>query len=64
MSTFGNFFLHQEYAAIAARGDPLSEIEGLIDWDLFRPRLSTLYQSDITQGGRPHTDVIVLMKRL
>jgi len=64
MSTFGNFFLHQEYASIAARGDPLNEIEGLIDWELFRPRLSTLYQSDTDQGGRPHTDVIVLMKLL
>lgn len=31
MSTFGNFFLHNEYAAIAARGDPLNEIEDLID---------------------------------
>ena len=62
MSTFGNYFLHQEYAAVAARGDLLNEIDGLIDWDLFRPRLSTLYQSDTDQGGRPHTDVIVLMK--
>ena len=24
MSTFGTFILHQEYAAIAARGDPLN----------------------------------------
>ncbi len=37
MSTVGNFFLNQEYAAIAARGDPLNEINGLIDWELFRP---------------------------
>ena len=64
MSTFGIFFLHQEYAVIAVRGDPLNEIEGLIDWNLFRPRLSTLYQSDTDQDGRPQTDVIVLMKPL
>ena len=64
MSTFGTFILHQEYAAIAARGDPLNEILDLIDWELFRPRLSTLYASDRDQGGRPHTDVIVLMKLL
>jgi len=64
MSTFGNFFLHQEYAAIAARGDPLTDTESLIDWEQFCPRLSTLYQSDTGQGGRPHTDVIVLMKIL
>ena len=44
MSTFGNFSLHQEYASIAARGDPLNDIESLIDWEQFRPRLSTLYQ--------------------
>jgi IS5 family transposase len=64
MSTFGTFILHQEYAAIAARGDPINEIHDLIDWELFRPRLSTLYASDRDQGGRPHTDVIVLMKLL
>ncbi len=64
MSTFGNFILRQEYEAVAARGDPLNEIEGLIDWERFRPRLSTLYKNDSDQGGRPHTDVIVLMKLL
>ncbi len=64
MSTFGHFFLHQEYAAIAARGNPLNEIESLIDWERFRPRLSTLNQSDTDQSGDPHTDVIVLMKLL
>ncbi len=64
MSTFGNFFLHQEYAAIVARGDPLNDIESLIDWKQCRPRLSTLYQSDTGQGGRPHSDVFVLMKML
>ena len=64
MSTFGNFFLNQEYAAIAARGDPLNEIESLIDWEQFRPRLVTVYQSNTAQGGRPHTDVIVLLKLL
>jgi len=56
MSTFGNFILRQEYEAVAARGDPLNEIEGLIDWERFRPRLSTLYKNDSDQGGRPHTD--------
>ena len=49
MSTFGTFILHQEYAAIAARGDPLNEIHDLIDWELFRPRLSMLYASDRDQ---------------
>ncbi len=61
MSTLGTFF-HQEYEAVSVRGEPLSEIKDLIDWELFRPRLSTLYESDRDQGGRPHTDVIVLMK--
>ncbi len=65
MSTFGNFSLHQEYASIAARGDPLNDIESLIEWAQFRPRLSPLYQSDTGQGGCSHTDVfVVLMKML
>lgn len=45
MSTFGNFVLQQEYASIAARGDPLCEIKDPIDWDVFRPRFSTPYEN-------------------
>ena len=58
MSTFDTFFLHQEYAVNAARGNPLNEIERLIDWEQFRPRLSTLYRCGNDQGGRPRTEVL------
>ncbi|KAF5058829.1 hypothetical protein DSECCO2_342580 [anaerobic digester metagenome] len=62
MNTLGTFFLHLEYEANATRGDLLSERKDLIDCERFRPRLSTLYEGERDQGGRPHTDVIVLMK--
>ena len=64
MSTFGNFFPNQEYVAIEARGDPLGNIAGQIDWERFRPLLSSAYRSDTELGGHPHMDVIVLMKLL
>ena len=64
VSTLGTFFLKQEYEDIAAPGDPLSDIDGQIDWKMFRHRSSTIYQSDTDGGGRPHTDVIVLMNLL
>ena len=48
---------HRGVCGYRARGDPLNEIESLIDWKLFRPRLVTVYQSGSDQGGHPHTDV-------
>jgi IS5 family transposase len=65
MSTFGNFFLNQKYADLAAHGgDPLHGISNMIDWERFYPLLSQAYRSDTESGGQPHIDEIVLMKLL
>lgn len=50
--------------AIAAYGDPLKEIEGLLDWNLFLSRLAILSQSDTDRGGRPYLDEMVLIRLL
>jgi len=42
MSTFTNFAIRHEYASLAALGDRLGEIQGLIDWAAFRPLLDRI----------------------
>ena len=64
MSTFTNFIIHAEYASIAALGDRLGEIRGLLDWDAFRSLLADLYTNDTTKGGRPNCDVVLMIRLL
>jgi transposase, IS5 family len=42
MSTFRDYFLHQQYCTIAELGDKLGEIKGLIEWEKFRPILADI----------------------
>jgi len=64
MVTFTNFAIRHEYAALAALGDRLGEISGLIDWDAFRPLLADLYTNDEGKGGRPNYDVVLMIRLL
>jgi len=64
MSTFTNFAVQYEYASLAALGDRLGEISGLIDWDAFRPLLADLYTNTKGRGGRPNCDVVLMIKLL
>jgi hypothetical protein len=62
--TFTAYFLSQQYENLAELGDRLGEIEKMIDWEVFRPILSEIYQDDPLYGGRPHTDEVILLKLL
>lgn len=64
MSEFEDYFLRQHYATVAGLGDKLGEISGLIDWERFRPIISEMYQDNKEDGGRPHTDEILMVKML
>ncbi|MDN7026251.1 IS5 family transposase [Methanoculleus sp. FWC-SCC1] len=64
MSTFTNFIIRHEYASLAALGDRLGEVSGLIDWDAFRPLLADLYTNAEGRGGRPNCDVVLMIKLL
>ena len=64
MSTFTNFAIQHEYASLAALGDRLGEISGLIDWGAFRPLLADLYTNTEGRGGRPNCDVVLMIKLL
>jgi len=64
MSTFTNFAIRHEYSSLAALGDRLGEIDGLIDWEAFRPLLADLYTNAEGRGGRPSCDVVLMIKLL
>ena len=52
----GFFDLDERYAALSAAGDPLVRLGALVDFELFRPRLSSGRcgaRTDPRAGGRP-----------
>nr|WP_319540446.1 IS5 family transposase [uncultured Methanospirillum sp.] len=61
---FTSFFLSQNYQKVAALGNRLGLIEEIIDWEQFRPIIGDIFNDDLIDGGRPHTDEIILIKLL
>jgi len=62
--SFSSFFLSQKYQKVAALGNRLGEIEKIIDWEKFRPIITDIFKDDLIEGGRPHTDEVILIKLL
>jgi transposase, IS5 family len=61
--SFTEFVLQNEYEKLQRLGDRLTEIDKAIDWELFRPIIAQIFR-DGPQGGRPHTDEILIAKSL
>jgi len=64
MSTFTNFAIRHEYASLAALGNRVGDVRGLIDWDALRPLLADLYTNTEGRGGRPNYDVVLMIRLL
>lgn len=43
-------------------GDPLERINEIIEWEIFREEIETAIRKDMTKGGRPPYDVIMMYK--
>ena len=43
-------------------GDPLTKANQLIDWEIFRKPIEDAIRKDLTKGGRPPYDVILMYK--
>jgi len=52
------------YQKVAALGNRLGKIEKIIDWEKFRPIIADIFKDDLIEGGRPHTDEVILIKLL
>lgn len=55
-------FLKCQYAKCFPDGDKLSKISSLINWERFKPILEPLFKNN--GEGRPHEDVVLMMKVL
>ena len=61
----GFFDLDERYQRLSENGDPLVRLAALIDFEAFRPRLTTaLKRSDGSKGGRPPYDPVLMFKVL
>jgi IS5 family transposase len=43
-------------------GDPLEKINELINWEMFREQIEAAIRKDMSKGGRPRYDVIMMYK--
>jgi len=65
MRTLIDFSILQEYnEKVLTRGDKLSAIAGLVDWNAFLPIGNSLYKNNTERGGRPNIDIIIMIKLL
>jgi IS5 family transposase len=62
--SFIDFAFREEYEQVKRLGDKLSEIDFLINWEVFRPIVTGLYDNKSEKGGRPNIDEIVMIKCL
>ena len=61
----GLFDTQTRLAKIDKNGDPLKQLNGLIDWEIFRPELARLRENvDTSKGGRPPIDSLLKFKML
>lgn len=59
------FDLSDHLARLSADGDPLEELEDLVDFEAFRPvLLKALNYGDGRRGGRPHFDSVAMFKAM
>ncbi len=64
MDSFRSHMLRIAYKKVQKLGDRLARVEGLIDWEAFRPILAGLYRNDGPKGGRPNIDEVLMVKLL
>lgn len=61
----GLFDTQTRLAKIDRNGDPLKQLNELVDWEIFRPELSQLREHvDVSKGGRPPFDALIKFKML
>lgn len=64
MNSFTSFGLNQAYIRLSRVGDPLSEVNSLIEWERFRPITYELYDNKTEKGGHPNFDSVLMIKIL
>ncbi len=64
MDSFVSFGLRHAYSKLAKFGDPLAEVNTLIDWKNFRPIEDNVYDNKTEKGGHPNIDFVLMIEIL
>jgi IS5 family transposase len=64
MNSFMSYGLRQAYDRYSKLGDPLAEVNTLLDWGRFRPIGEDLYDNKTEKGGHPNIDCVLMIKIL
>jgi IS5 family transposase len=59
-----SYGLKQAYDRLAKLGDPLAEVNSLLDWGRFHPIADELYDNKTERGGHPSFDCVLMIKIL
>ena len=63
MEQLSFFDAEKRYEKLTELGDPLEKLNKVMDWEMFREKLTAVCQKeDYTKGGRPAIDVIIKFK--
>ena len=62
MKQINLYGLETQLARLTRLGDPLEKINKLIDWEMYREQIETEIRKDMSKGGRPAYDVILMYK--
>jgi len=62
MNSFISFGLKQAYSRLAKLGDPLAEVNTLLDWEKFRWIEDELYDNKTERGGHPNIDFLLMIR--
>ena len=64
MNSLTSFGLNQAYNRLSKVGDPLSQVNSMLDWERFRPITDDLYDNKTEKGGHPNIDSVLMIKIL
>ena len=59
---FNQFVLKKNYEKLQGLGDRLELMKKTIDWEPFVPLVSKVFHDNKEEGGRPHTDELVVVR--
>ena len=62
--SFNQFVMKEQYLKVKGLGDRLELMKEQIDWKPFVPLVRKVFFDDKEQGGRPHTDELVVVRTL
>ncbi len=62
--SFEQFGAREMYRKVEGLGDRLALMKKMIDWEPFRPIIKSVYHDNKQDGGRPHTDEVVVARAL